>query len=185
MLTFLSFTTLQKGEWRRAFLSEEASSGIYRLRTERGMSLSKPEEAENSFWHQVFFQTKSACRGGTSNGSGQKVASCESRRARETRKPDGGKTPDRKTQVGNLRLFRKPWGIHPSFRFFFSFPFFLLLCGCCLGLGGAGGNCFTFVTQAGLELEALLKPLLLGHRLVTRSALKKKFPLPHRRGGLG
>lgn len=138
MLTFLSFTTLQKGEWRRAFLSEEASSGIYRLRTERGMSLSKPEEAENSFWHQVFFQTKSACRGGTSNGSGQKVASCESRRARETRKPDGGKTPDRKTQVGNLRLFRKPWGIHPSFRFFFSFPFFLLLCGCCLGLGGEG-----------------------------------------------
>lgn len=94
---------------------------IYRLRTERGMSLSKPEGAENSFWHQVFFQTRSACRGGTSNGSGQKVASCESRRARETRKPDGGKTPDRKTQVGNLRLFRKPWGIHPSFRFFFSF----------------------------------------------------------------
>lgn len=49
MLTFLSFTRLQKGEGRRAFrvfLSEEASSGIYRLRTEKGMSLSKLEGAE-------------------------------------------------------------------------------------------------------------------------------------------
>lgn len=83
------------------------------------MNFFKPERAENSGF--LSNQTRLPAEVATANESGQKVASCENRRTRETRKPDGGKTPDRKTQVGNLRIFRKPWGIHPSFRFFFSF----------------------------------------------------------------
>lgn len=61
-----------------------------------------------------------------------------------------------------------------AFSFLFLFFFFFAVV---VWVGG-GGDCFTFVTQAGLELEALLKPLLLGHRLVTTPALKKNVPSP-------
>jgi hypothetical protein len=144
-LTFPSFATPQKGEARRAvreaFLGEEGSSRVYKLRRARGMNLFKPERAENSGF--LSNQTGLPAEVATANESGQKVASCENRRARETRKPDGGKTPDRKTQVGNLCIFRKPWGIHPSFRFFFSFPFFFFFfffAVSCLGFGCVSGG---------------------------------------------
>lgn len=43
---------------------------------------------------------------------------------------------------------------------------------CCLGFGG--GISLPLVSLAGLYLEALLKPQLLGHSLITTSALKGK-----------
>lgn len=55
---FVTFLSLAMPEAKK-----EGSSRIYKLKGRRGKNLLKPEGANNSFWHQFSFQTKSPRRG--------------------------------------------------------------------------------------------------------------------------
>lgn len=176
---FVTFLSLTMPEAKK-----EGSSRIYKLKGRRGKNLLKPEGANNSFWRQFSFQTKSPRRG----HQPKQPKGCIMRKhaALEEKK----KQKKKNQMVVKHRTGKPTSGISVlsgstrAYTLLFAFSFLFLLpaspFAVVVWVSGVRQG-LTFVAYAGLELKAILKPQLLGHNLVTMPALKNISPTPRRR----